>query len=148
MMGAGMMAGQSPNMTGSQFDGQNPRRQQGAPDGHEADGALSKIAKKLGMGGFFGASGSGGTSRQRAANPTQGSAGKRQDPAISKKASELRARKLLQAQFNKLKGHRQLASELEFGSSNSSLFVNMCHHYARYARQHQLPINYAGCPKP
>lgn len=42
---------------------------------------------------------------------------------------------------------RGLASKLELGSSNSSIFANICRHYDSYAQQNRIPGDRGPCPE-
>ncbi len=104
---------------------------------------LDKIAKGLGrLDNFFGTNGASSARSQRglASGQGQGSASVNiaDQPLKDPKA-------ILQAQFDKFNNQRGLASRLEFGSADSSLFKGMCEHYKTYARRHRIPNKQNPC---
>ncbi len=116
---------------------------------NEVDGGtklLLKIAGALGLDRFFATKGKSGSTHLNHRNNGRGGI----QGSIKKEEPLKDPLTILQAQLDKhLKQERSLASRLEFGSSQSSLFHSMCEHYKRYAQRARITEpNTQPCPKP
>jgi len=116
-------------------------RSGGAPAG---ESFLSRLAKAVGADQFFsGPKGdSGGSSlmgKSGGLNTAQ------QGKALPAAQALMDPKDILRANYDKYQ--RGLASQLEFGSSQSFLFQNMCQHYLTYAQRNRIPKNDSPCPR-
>lgn len=104
---------------------------------------LAEIANSLGEK-FFGATGGRGKGNRR--NLATRSAQNSKSKLNQKNGKTLNTRDLLKRGLSRYNS-RNLANKLEFGSSRSFLFGNMCRHYVDYARAHSIPNDKSPCPK-
>ena len=114
--------------------------------GKKKKGFLSKLAGKLGLGRYFGGGSGGGSSGNFYR-------GKTYNRRKLKTASKGQAKGRLKSPADILRENfrrnlrRRIANSPEFGSSQISLFQNICEHYDNYARSHSIPDNRKHCPR-
>ncbi len=110
----------------------------------EPESLLSKLVKAVGADHFFSSPGGAFGSllgQKNSASTLSGGAAQSKLPP----SQGLRDPKdILRENYEKYR--RGLASQLEFGSSQSFLFQNMCQHYINYAQKNRIPKNDSPCP--
>lgn len=117
----------------------------GKPAAGSSQSVIERIARGLGLHRFFGVS---GASRQASGKRNTARTSRYQKKTPIEDSPLKDPRSILQAQLDKhLQRSRGLASQLEFGSAESSLFRSMCQHYIRYAKSNDIPIGQQGCPQ-
>ncbi len=113
----------------------------GAPAAGES--FLSRLAKAVGADQFFSSpkGSSGGSSSLAKRGNTAGQPGQ----ALPATQALMDPKDILKANYDRYR--RGLASQLEFGSSQSFLFQSMCQHYLTYAHRNRIPKNDSPCPR-
>ena len=106
---------------------------------------LSKLAKRLGLGRYFGASGSQRSRSYGRRSYSYGKKGGRRSQA--RREEKLKTPSdILKERFNRY-FKRGLANNLEFESPGTSIFQKMCEHYDNYTRDNNIPDNRRSCPR-
>lgn len=141
--GSGRGLAANPGMLGETSGGSGGSGGVGSPATGAEQSLLGKIVKSLGMDSFFGgldgARGAGGPP-----GAEKGALARGKGQPLPQAQALKDPRQILKENYERY--GRGLASQIEFGSSQSFLFQSMCQHYVNYALKNRIPRNDSPCP--
>ncbi len=110
-------------------------------------GFFSKLASSLGLGRYFGSTGSRRSGGSYHGSGTYNNQRKREALAQNQNKEKLKTpADILRERFNRHM-KRGVAHSLEFETPKTSLFQKMCEHYDHYTRTNNIPDNRKYCPQ-